>query len=310
MLAAVPPLNEVELPLAPTVADRDLLVAAWNATQSNKRKAQIETLLWSTAPLAERQAFKLRRLWLLSFIETSTHDLDGRLRLQGGNPFADALWARVDSGEFSARMAALRLTEARELAKQDNLSLEVALSRMLAEYDTWPKRMDTSGRLVGLRPRSSLGAKSRRMNARKTPVAAQDFWGQMRELLRDYLTKRLAGIDPIQAVRLTTEFEGDLRVMTDSWGGKIIRAKANGIDKAVVLVSQNKVSRACTILRMDPPKRGKPADLSKARSNKRKLAKQYHPDVAGAGLREQYEAVLNAYTTLEDFNAMLAAGQK
>lgn len=302
----------ISLPRAPTIADRGTLVDAWKAARTERERAHVEALLWMTAGADERVDLRDegkvnhgRQLWVSKLVGAPEVEVAKRARLHSGNPDIDELWSRIDKREFSLGMAVRWLTEARKLKQQrDDITLREALTRLLAEYDTWPKRREGEY-MVGVKPASSFSrVPMRKKHARVYANDDRAFWGKLRELLQDFVQRRMEGVEPLTQSTLLSEFERELKVVTASWGGKMERAKQRGTDNAVLLISRVKVTRACEVLSMDPPKPGKPVDMKLAQSRKRTLAKTYHPDVSPT-TRDQYEAVLEAFAVLEDYEEML-----
>jgi hypothetical protein len=304
----------IALPRVPTVADRSMLVDAWKAATTEREKARIEELLWMSTGVSEREALRDegkanhgRYKWIMKLVDAPEYDVACRARLSGGNPDIDELWSRVEKKEFSIGMAMRKLMDARKVRQRDNISLREAVSRLLAEYDTWPKRREGMY-MIGIKPSTSFSRV--RVNEKKRKASPNDdreFWMRLRELLQGFVHRRTTGAPPHIQETLISEFERELKVVTASWSSKLDRAKNRNADNAVLLVTRAKVTKACGVLNMDPPKPGKPADMKLAQSRKRTLAKTYHPDVS-PHTRDQYEAVLEAFSVLEDYEEMLKSG--
>jgi len=302
------------LPRVPTIADRGMLVDAWKAATSEREKARVEELLWMSTGVTEREALRDegkanhgRYKWVAKLVGAPEYDVACRARLSGGNPDIDELWSRIEKKEFSLGMAMRKLMDARKVKKRENTSLHEAVSRLLAEYDTWPKRREGMY-MVGIKPSTSFSRV--RVSEKKRKVSSNDdraFWAQLRELLEGFVQRRLENVQPHIRDTFIGEFERELKVLTASWSGKLERVKNRGTDTTVLLVTRAKVTKACGVLNMDPPKPGKPVDMKFAQSRKRVLAKTYHPDVS-PHTRDQYEAVLEAFAVLEDYEEMLKSG--
>lgn len=71
-------------------------------------------------------------------------------------------------------------------------------------------------------------------------------------------------------------------------------------------VSRLKVTTACKVLNLEPPKVGKPVDLEVAKKHQRAAMRAYHPDVNPNG-REEFQAAVAAYETLVEYNDALIA---
>lgn len=286
---------------------RTTLIAAWKHATTQKEKAKVEYELWRHTTVEERQE---RRIFFMArLLDTKPTFIDCRLRLLQAGDSVNLLWARVDSDDISLGMAATMLTDARKVQKHMGGTLATALEHFLREYDSWPVRRvggATNGRLVHYKPISSFSAVSQRKSKqgkRKDPDLA--FWGKMRMLLQTFIARRLEDADPLIASSMVGEFERELKVLVTSWTSKLQRAQQRAASSTVLLVTQNKVTRACAVLGIDPPKKGQLVDMVMAQRKKRLLAKTYHPDAAGDGMRAQYEAVLEAYSVLEDYQEML-----
>lgn len=127
----------------------------------------------------------------------------------------------------------------------------------------------------------------------------QKFWQLVREKMSEYLRRKCIGLDPLVIQNLFREAESDLKTLATSWQTRLKRL-GMGID-----VKQVAVTKACYQLGVSPPSRTKPVDLNTARTNMRRLAREYHPDVAGEGMRNQYEAVISAYEVLTQYNQQI-----
>lgn len=309
--------TNLELPQNSVAVLRRELIDEWRSATTEREKARVEDSIFATSTPEERatcgrqarQAF-VRRVLASGGIT----ELEGIVRLRAGlysaGPAADPLWARIESGEFSPRIAYKRLARARLRAKTERINLSEAVHKFLADYDRLPKRRTPNGRLIGFaNPGAFTRAKLARKSQAKTPNRI--FWFKMRELLHGHIMERLGPVDAAIADSLLNEFSAELATIIELLQGKIQRkremlAAGNGI---TTIVRRQKLIEACNTLGMDPPRPGLRVDMTLAKSRKRVLAKAYHPDIAGDVTRSQYEAVLGAYTVVEEYDEAFTAKQ-
>lgn len=293
-------------------SDSDELLAQWNATTSEKQRALLEQALWQTIP-AEARVGMSRRTWLTDVTKDSARAVESRLTIFG-EPEAAELWERVERDQMPLTTATERLKEANIVVAATGVPLAVALTARLKEYDTWPLHHTKRGQPFRKKPPSRFEDLSK---VHVTPTAKssrasdsdRSFWARLRPQLSDFAASRLKGADPIVAERLYREFERDLKVLFDEFQSRVFRFRSQAkTDQMLnVTVKFPQVQRACLALCMDHPTRGHPADLDRARIQKKKLARLYHPDTTGGdeGTRAKYEEAINAYSVLEDYNNQL-----
>jgi hypothetical protein len=144
----------------------------------------------------------------------------------------------------------------------------------------------------------------RKKQLKNTPLAQSGrFWESIRAQVGDFMRERIeeTEADPVVVDRFVADFIKDVKVLVDSWTGKINRAA--GAERGSNVAKRTVVIAACRTLLIDPPKPGRPVDLAMANSRKKSLARAYHPDGGGsASTTPQYQEVLEAYATLETYN--------
>lgn len=288
----------------------DELLEKYRATKPERERAYLEQSLWQTLPAEERKQLN-RRNWLCEVTKESARSIENRLFIFG-EPEAGELWERIERDQMPLTTARERLKEAKALSESSNLSLKTAISARLQEYDTWPAHHTVRGQPYRKKPPSRFEALSNSTEARKVVRLSETdrgFWSRLRPQLAKFAASRFKGADPIIAERLYREFERDLKVLFDEFQSRLSRLRQREKrDRMLhVTVKYPQVVAACLALCMDPPSRNQPADLSLARSKKKKLARVYHPDVTGGdeGTRAKYEETLSAYAVLEDYNDQL-----
>jgi len=292
------------------------LLETYRLATSEYDKAVLEQQLWMTLP-KEEQEERRRRVWVNRTTGAPRKPVEERWTLLGAGEPAEALWERVTREQMPLITACERLKEARGLVSDSDgkLSLKTAVAMRLQEYDTWPMWRTVDGQSY----RRKRGGRTKTTST-KTPktVSVEDaaetpdrqFWGFIREAVRKFSVSDLnKDIDPLIAEKLRQEFELDLRTLCSEHSAKFYRARVAGTkaQSARVSIKPAKLLSACSALSMDPPKHGKPVDLNRAKTQKKKLVRLYHPDIAGGndGTRGMYEAVINAYETLSEYNQQL-----
>jgi hypothetical protein len=284
---------------------------AYGAATSEHTKAVLEQEVWMLLS-KEEQEERRREVWVRRALNAPNAKVVDRWTLLGEGDACEALWDRIEKAQMPLRTACERLKEARDLmaASDGKLSLKSAVAQRLQEYDTWPVWRTRDGQ-----PYRRKAAVAKQAKATAPPVEVVDgsdrqFWLAIRESVLGFATSNLnKGVDPLISNKLRQEFESDLKVLCLEYSAKFYRARVAVTKEqaAKVRVKPAKLLSACSALSMDPPKHGKPVDLNHAKTQKKKLVRLYHPDVAGSneGTRSMYEAVINAYETLTEYNQQL-----
>lgn len=286
------------------LADRAYLVAQWHITKTQRELARIESRLWEGR---EDDVELPRRTWLPRIVGTAMpqRNIELRATLDAAGAAAIPLWERVDNGgstSIGIHTAARLLREARERALRTKTTLALSVLHGLAEFDAAPMVTRSAGGHVVRRIVREPDAKPLRASTRMPHDAAGRFWSSLREQATEYLiaqfTESNPDADPIVVERLVSEFARDLKVLTDEHQGKIKRAIGSNHGAEI---KRARMISACRTLSIDPPKPGKRVDLGLANKRKKMLARAYHPD-SGTGATDQYQAVLDAYAVLEQYN--------
>jgi hypothetical protein len=295
------------------------------ATATFKRRAELEHMLWSLAGQDIRAKFD-KRDWLHSLLGGAKPDFDYRWFLFNQGAKADVLWDRIERferakgelGGMAISRACQMYREAREQAELRGLDVRDTIAELLVEMEKDPVRHTQEGKLYHAKSGARLpslkeasAAPARRTKSAELGDSERAFFDAVRTLAGQYIAKRLTDIDPVLAERLYRDFEADLRVVLDEFGGKVSRARQYEKSAASIAtdVPRRQVVEASRLLGVDPPKAGKPVDLVSAKKHQKRLAREYHPDTHGGSehTRAQYEAVIAAYLTLQKYNESLGA---
>lgn len=285
-----------------------------------KDKAWLEKRIWDAIPIAARGAStagdgRMRGRLLAELLERgSPNEYTMRFTLLQAYTHADLLWPRIDAG-LSFYTALQTLRDARVAADRNKTSVPDEIAKILDEPGvlstsvngkTFKRRNPTQ-----LKSIEEIAAEVAATQAAPVDIAdARSVWPQVRTLLAGHVAERLKGTDPLLAENLWREFETDLKSLVDQMAHKLSRVAKQAQEDTLLRkdLSPGKIRQACTMLSMDPPRPGKPADLKVAKKQKQRLVKLYHPDInqGNEALRPQYEAVLDAYLTLETYNVALS----
>jgi macrodomain Ter protein organizer (MatP/YcbG family) len=270
--------------------------------QTEHEMAVLEERIWSSL-LPEERYHVDRNQWLNQLLGTGINQLQNRSSLRNKR-HADKFWERVTRKEMSVSTSLRLYKDAMRLHKRQGLSLSDAVIEILKEYDSLPNVVIRRGRPV----RQSSPARLPRVEKKKKTQAnsknKKRAWDNLRrsiaELVRDKLPDGL-GLD-LEA-QIWKEVESDVKIVLDELQGKIQRlsAKKKNEQQITKTASRRQLVAACRVLAMDPPRPGRPVDLSKAKRQKRLLAKEYHPDARDGddSMIPQYDAVIEAYQTVE-----------
>ena len=233
---------------------------------------------------------------------------------QGGS--IDLLWKRVDDDMIVGTAVSLSRS-AKQTAADEKIPFGEALAKVLAKYDSLPAMRTAGGKVIRRQQgkpmfpeHTDAHAKARRRGRPPTvaPSGVSNFWDDLRASIANYATERLIGVDPDTAIEVSKNLEVELRSVIDAWQTKLdyLRRKA-GEDSAVI--GRRSVLSACQTLHLASPRVGKPIDMKEAKKQRTRLVRLYHPDSNGGSeeTRTLYEAVIEAYIILEQYNKDCAA---
>lgn len=289
------------------VRDRDTL--------SQRALAELEAKLWATVPkdAAGRRHHGLVR-WFGKYMKVPMGHVEYRQYLLNARG-SDPLWRRIEDKRMTLTSAVEVHRTARAYATAKRISLSAALAAVLAEYETLPVLRFEHG--VPIRRRTASRFRSELANTPEPepepapepePETPTQFIAALQKHAAAYLKERAPDVDAEDIERLGAELGVDLRDWTDRVRTAQITAQRNKTaqDHAAVIIhkiTRRRFVEACKRLRMPIPGIGKPIDLDLARKQKRKLCREYHPDLRPETehTRIEFEAIVEAYRTVERY---------
>lgn len=291
-------------------------LSAQEVTQ--QKRAELEHNVWEKVKVVPWNRPKQYE-FLKYLYGALSHESQSRAILYNAGKYADYFWPRVNCGEMALDSAAqlLRRAKAEVLAAEQAgtaIDLDTAIKRVVLEYDRLPSFRNKKGHIV--RRKSSVDLprlRAEKISKKQKPKAKKeetpkDFWGSIRTTVSAFVAPRFEGIDPIVSQKLYMDFERDLKILLDEYGQKISRSARKEKDDLEVSVTLNRseIISACRTLCIEPPRPGRPIELAKANQQKKKLARQYHPDRMGGSevTRHLYEEVIKAYEVAEQYSEM------
>lgn len=266
-----------------------------NVLTEGKALAAIESKLLKGAPIKTTSTkWNERYNWVARQTGCTVYDLRNRRSLWLLDDLVDPLWELIAQGTLPTGTAARLATEAqRRVGKTDRDGFVLELRRSLHRQGyIQPSDEDEE-------PQASLP---------QPPEAHEwddqrEFWSRMQTSLGAFAAEKLKSFPEHERDLLVSELSRDLssafQTHMQRWN-RLLRTQ-----QEAKRISRYQLRSALLILHMDPPKRGSKLDtlLTKAKSQKKQLARMYHPD-SNAGrehLRGQYQAVIEAYLVVEQY---------
>ena len=230
---------------------------------------------------------------------------------------AAPLWLRLEQ-DMAFATAVNLLRKARASSKRGE-PLQVAVERVLAEYDALPVVRVLSGGKI----RRFLADSGRWGAVRKKPVTPpmetpraqkdspdHDFWDQIRGLARGYVQRRTVGHSPEQIDAEVRLLEMDLKIAFDTFANRVQYMTRQ--TPLSVVVQRRRLNDACRVLHVDPPHKITAVPkrfFTHAQKQFRSLARAYHPDTNGTDVtRPQFEAVMEAWNVIRQFKDSMGTG--
>lgn len=274
-----------------------------NPKMTEREKAFLEAAAWS---LRGPDVKLDRREWVAMTLGIGTGEVEKRARINSVGEAADALWEAIEI-DLSYNAATELLVTARQLAHRNRLPMKEAIQTALAQYQDQPiTKYLANNKVVRGKGASSSRKVVVDFSERPTPpidvkavVEEKNFWGSIRKQFAAYAEKRLVGFEGIEKADIKRNFENELRTVIESLRVKIHLRTS----RRKTRISWSEMVSACVTLAMDPPeKRGELPDLQQAKSRKRALGKEYHPDLSGThATAGSMNEVLEAYETIESY---------
>ncbi len=300
------------------------LLAKRSRATSQRELAAIERDAVAAARFDDRRG-ESPHILLRDLFGAESYVADTRIRLLGhlerlGGDAAETLWNLIekpdDGGATLSAKAAIRLLV--EVAGR-GMPLDGAGMRLLSLLQrinqTHSKRalVERDGKKTYFFvPRTARPARTRKTAAtEKKDIAGRSFdkeANRARAALCESIEKMLSGIDHAEAQRIMQMFRAELSDVFQTLRARVARSRDVRGQAARPMVAE-----ACRVLAMDPPRRGERVDLSKAKTQKRRLVRAYHPDMAASGrppdevdsAAQRYQQVLEAYAVIEQYNQQL-----
>ncbi len=266
---------------------------------TEREKALLERDMWLFATPEVRRSTE-RKKWLQAILGAeSSYPYLKRAELLNAEPATLPLWKHIDERTMTPSRAMETFRQAKLTAATEDLPLAKALEIELDKYNRLPHVYHVEGGYTIRKPSPEVVSKR---EGKKKPGAIdpKEFYSELKKRSAEFLLSRLGdNVDQLTVNRLTSEFNADLKSLFDEWQPKLNRIKS----ASSWTPERPAIIKACRTLMMDPPKPGTPVDLAKAKKQKKKLARVYHPDVSAGETSGAYQAVMEAYDILEQANA-------
>jgi len=288
---------------------------ACQSALSEREKAVREKGIWEAALSSGSAGRDERAKWMAAMLGGSTSPYRQRQILLSTGHGVEPLWERVEREEMLLHTAAELVTQARKLVAERRISTTEAVTEALRGYDARPFARLVNGRLVRA---GSPGGKSVEPPAAPEPAPPSEppprpapdadtgeraFWASMREQITDHAKERLAGEDPLFVHTAVERFLMGLRALIIEHQIVLNATRRDSAQRRVIGKDalRKKMLSALAVLHVDPPGRGEPVNIGKARSKKNRLVGEYHPDIPGTGNRARFEAVIEAFRVVEQW---------
>jgi len=251
---------------------------------THKEKAEIETTLWEALTPDERQrkyaGYRYRYIKTF-FLTESARSIEMRRALLSAGTLADSLWLHVDARRIT-------LSTAYDIIKIARRQTKDPAAQLVIVEDTLSRYL-TTGRL--------------KAQSKKKPKSYA-YGNQVANSIIDYMSEQIDDRDDIEKLAKTIRL--DVHALFEEYRQKTRTLNARSKNRAAFAdhprVTRRRVQNAFTTLGMSIPKPAEEIDLAVASRKKRQLARKYHPDLAGnEDLRDAYEAVIDAYQTIEQY---------
>jgi len=262
-------------------------------------KARVEERLWRMRDSDEHHSSGVeRRNWLSKILKiTDSTTLIERRRALLHAP--KELWNWIDNKKVPFSVALQLWRDAKHQASIQNTDAEFILMQLLDKYEHAPKITNKDGVV-----RRQHRTHSRHLDGKKVANGdVKNKWLPIRDAIGTLISERFESLSEEQRSDLVSWLEREVKSLISEFDNKVTRLRDA---EAGVEINRKQVLDACRTLSMDPPKSGKPVDISLAKKQKKRIARLYHPDVAPAGAvevhQQSYRAVFVAYSLIEQYN--------
>lgn len=213
---------------------------------------------------------------------------------------ADYLFELIDKGELSVNLAGEAVWEVKALAKKRKKE------GYAVHYPTLISEVLAAQREGKLRRYGKNHSKERTSSEQSETKA---FFREIRDKIKEMIHQKLADhADDIRAKRAEDIFIADIDAAFVMLSNALLRIKEDHQSQSEQGLLRS-VRKACQLLQIDPPRPGKPIDLKRAETVKKRLVRAYHPD-ANSGdesMRDRFNEVIEAYQKCKQWNAVVEA---
>lgn len=194
------------------------------------------------------------------------------------------------------------LVEAKIRRRDKGISLDDALAEALADFQR-------TGKVVESRMDRTIN-KSVDLDA--DIGSTKEFHAAIRTLTTNYIKQRLPDAEPGERNEAIEEFAAEMRTAFDALLRRVTKYSNDSFERKRISIGA--VDKACDMLSIARQDGSDTVDMELARRQHRKLSIQLHPDRdAGNSDRrivEQYTAVQDAWTLLQDYDRQIKNGQR
>jgi len=271
------------------------LVANYNdcvTTATNKERAQMEDAIWVYHQNMVGGGGRItgaKREWLDSILGGGPGQYEYRGSLHNAGSDVDVIWAAVEAGTVSLSAGARVLRDARRLVRKKETTLREAVVQELKNAPSASKPVEQ----VAVKEPSSSEKTVAQQHAVKFNLA-------VRNLAAEHIKVTLEDVDIFVRDTLLSDFFTQLDSVLQDFAANIRSHKRQQKGIALSTIGQTRFKQACEVLCIEC-KFGKRLDMRKARKNYSRLVKDLHPDLGGGNETEQYQAVVNAWRILQDY---------
>lgn len=249
---------------------------------TEKEKAEAEQALWDSQPKSVHRKYQYKRYLLVKarMPEVSARKITERFYLLKAGAVADPLWRAIDEGKISTTIARKILREARRRSADSDLVADLVIEGIKNYCET------------------------RRVCFRSE--ADKALTNGLKKIVDDFTSYTLRHLpeDSQSREELIRELGVDLRTTYEEFYRRVRSINALPREELPkTKLTWRRVRDAFDTLGLVPPRKGHPADLAEVTRQKRRLVRQYHPDLTGnENLREAYQSVIKAYETIKQYN--------
>lgn len=251
--------------------------------------------------------------WFTKVVGAKNRDVRLRSALLGHDEAASELWKRIDAKDLSPSSALAVLRTALLSSANQGTSMKDAVTQALARYDKLPFVSRSKDGYLFRRPHAKVRKKKKEKRVYVPKMSPQvqashsAFWDSIKEQTEAYLTSALPHTDPVFISSLRVDLVVMLKVVAQDFRRAVVKALARDLHAATMEpfegVSHEKMEEACLVLKLVPPEFGTPVDMNLAKSRKRSLVHEYHPDKTQGATGDAFMQVMDSYDVLEEYNS-------